>query len=180
MPHASGRVRRQTFKEALAEALQHPSYWLLTAGFFVCGFHVAFIMVHLPAFTVDQGLPSWVGPSALSVVGIANIVGTFIAGQSGRFIEKRRGLSLIYFGRAVLFLGFLFLPITPLTGDRSLRLCSACSGSPPFRLPAASSPPSSAPPGCRCCSASSSCRTRSARSSACGLAGRLLRHDALL
>jgi predicted MFS family arabinose efflux permease len=106
---------RQTFKEALAEALSHPSYWLLTAGFFVCGFHVAFIMVHLPAFTLDQGLPSWVGPFALAVVGIANIVGTFVAGQSDRFIEKHRGLSLIYFGRSVLFLGFLFLPITPLT-----------------------------------------------------------------
>jgi predicted MFS family arabinose efflux permease len=110
-----GRTREQTFKVALAEALRHPSYWLLTAGFFVCGFHVAFIMVHLPAFTVDQGLPTWVGPYALSVVGIANIAGTFIAGQSGRFIEKRRGLSLIYFGRAFLFLGFLYLPITPVT-----------------------------------------------------------------
>jgi predicted MFS family arabinose efflux permease len=110
-----GPVRDQTLMEALREAFQHPSFWLLTAGFFVCGFHVAFIMVHLPAFTVDQGLPSWVGPYALSMVGIANIVGTFIAGQSGRFIEKRRGLSLIYFGRAILFLGFLYLPITPVS-----------------------------------------------------------------
>jgi len=110
-----GPVRDQTLMEALREAFQHPSFWLLTAGFFVCGFHVAFIMVHLPAFTVDQGLPSWVGPYALSVVGIANIVGTFIAGQSGRFIEKRRGLSLIYFGRAILFLGFLYLPVTPVS-----------------------------------------------------------------
>lgn len=112
--HAGG-PRNQTFKEALAKAFSHPSYWLLTAGFFVCGFHVAFIMVHLPAFSVDQGLPAWVGPVALSVVGIANIVGTFIAGQSGRLIEKRQGLSLIYFGLAFLFLGFLFLPITPVT-----------------------------------------------------------------
>ena len=108
-----GPVRDQTSMEALREAFRHPSFWLLTAGFFVCGFHVAFIMVHLPAFAVDQWLPSWVGPTALSVVGIANIIGTFIAGQSGRFIEKRRGLSLIYFGRAVLFLGFLYLPLTP-------------------------------------------------------------------
>jgi predicted MFS family arabinose efflux permease len=113
-PH-EGPIRKQTSREALGEAFRHPSYWLLTSGFFVCGFHVAFIMVHLPAFTIDQGLPSWVGPTALSVVGIANIVGTFIAGQSGRFIEKRRGLSLIYFGRAVLFLGFLYLPMTPVT-----------------------------------------------------------------
>ena len=71
-----GPVRDQKVGEALAEAFRHPSYWLLTAGFFVCGFHVAFIVVHLPAFAVDQGLPSWVGPFALSVVGIANIIGT--------------------------------------------------------------------------------------------------------
>lgn len=113
--HVDGPARDQSVREALAEAFRHPSYWLLTAGFFVCGFHVSFIMVHLPAFTVDQGLPGWVGPVALSVVGIANIVGTFLAGQSGRYIEKRRLLSLIYFARAVLFLGFLFLPMTPVT-----------------------------------------------------------------
>jgi len=111
--HKAGAVRDQTMVEALGEALRHPDYWLLTVGFFVCGFHVAFIMVHLPAFTLDQGLPSWVGPYALSMVGIANIIGTFLAGQSGRFLEKRQGLSLIYLGRAVLFLGFLYLPMTP-------------------------------------------------------------------
>ena len=114
-PAPAGLVRQQTIREALAEASRHSSYWLLTAGFFVCGFHVAFIMVHLPAFALDQGLPGWVAPFALSVVGIANIIGTFIAGQSGRFIEKRRGLSLIYFARAIIFLGFLFLPMTPTT-----------------------------------------------------------------
>ena len=108
-----GPTREQKLGEALAEAFRHPSFWLLTAGFFVCGFHVAFVVVHLPAFAVDQGLPSWVGPFALSVVGIANIIGTYLAGQSGRFIEKRRLLSLIYFARAVIFLGFLFLPLTP-------------------------------------------------------------------
>lgn len=110
-----GPVRNQTLGEALREAFRHPSYWLLTAGFFVCGFHVAFIVVHLPAFAVDQGLPSWVGPFALSVVGIANIIGTFLAGQSGRYIEKRRLLSLIYLARSVIFLGFLYMPLTPVT-----------------------------------------------------------------
>lgn len=109
------QARQQTAGEALREAFAHPSFWYLTGGFFVCGFHVAFIMVHLPAFTRDQGLPAWVGPFALSVVGIANIIGTFIAGQSGRYIEKRRGLSLIYFGRAILFFGFILLPMTPVT-----------------------------------------------------------------
>jgi len=100
----------QTMKEALNEAFGHPSFLLLTAGFFVCGFHVAFITVHLPAYTRDLLLPDWVGPYALMLVGIANIVGTFIAGQSGRWIEKRRGLSLIYFGRSLVFVGFLLVP----------------------------------------------------------------------
>ncbi len=110
---AAGGPRQQTASEALREAFAHPSFWFLTGGFFVCGFHVAFIMVHLPSFAIDKGLPSWVGPLALSVVGIANIIGTFLAGQSGRFIEKRRGLSLIYLGRAIIFCGFLVLPMTP-------------------------------------------------------------------
>jgi predicted MFS family arabinose efflux permease len=108
-------VRKQTMKEALAEAFRHPSFLLLTAGFFVCGFHVAFITVHLPAFAQDQLLPAWVGPYALTLVGIANIIGTYIAGQSGRWVEKRRGLSLIYFGRSLVFVGFLVLPMTEVT-----------------------------------------------------------------
>lgn len=109
----TGPVRDQTVREALAEAFAHPSFWYLTAGFFVCGFHVSFIVVHLPAYVADKGLPLWVGPFALSVVGIANIVGTYIAGQSGQYIEKRRGLSLIYFGRSIVFAGFLLLPPSP-------------------------------------------------------------------
>ena len=109
------QVKPQSWSEALSEAIRHPGFLLLSLGFFVCGFHVAFVMVHLPAFAIDQGLPAWVGPIALSVIGVANIIGTFVAGQSGKFMEKRQGLSFIYFGRAVIFLGFLFLPMTPVT-----------------------------------------------------------------
>jgi predicted MFS family arabinose efflux permease len=105
----------QTLGAASREAFTHPSYLLLTSGFFVCGFHVAFYGVHLPAFVADKGLDAGVGVLALTMVGLANLVGTYIAGQSGRFIEKRRGLSLIYFGRCFVFLGLLYLPITPLT-----------------------------------------------------------------
>jgi MFS family permease len=107
--------KKQTLKEAFAEAFAHPSFWMLTAGFFVCGFHVAFYSVHLPAFVADKGLEPWVGVWALMMVGTANVIGTFIAGQSGKYVEKRRGLSLIYFGRVFVFLGLLFLPITPAT-----------------------------------------------------------------
>lgn len=114
-PAKPGAAKDQTLKEALGEAFRHPSYWWLTAGFFVCGFHVAFITVHLPAFTRDMLLPHWVGPYALMLVGIANIIGTYISGQSGRWLEKRRTLSLIYFMRALVFVGFLMLPMTPVT-----------------------------------------------------------------
>jgi predicted MFS family arabinose efflux permease len=111
----SGLIDTQTLGDAFKEAFTHPSYLLLTTGFFVCGFHVAFYGVHLPGFVADKGLDASVAVIALTVVGLANLVGTYIAGQSGRFIEKRRGLSLIYFGRCFVFLGLLFLPITPAT-----------------------------------------------------------------
>jgi MFS family permease len=111
----AGMVDTQGLGAAFKEALTHPSYLLLVTGFFVCGFHVAFYGVHLPGFVADKGLDPGVAVIALTMVGLANLVGTFIAGQSGRFIEKRRGLSLIYFGRCFIFLGLLFLPITPET-----------------------------------------------------------------
>ncbi len=108
-------VRAQTMTEAFREAFATPSFWLLTFGFFVCGFHVAFYSVHLPAFVQDQGLGAWVGVWSLMAVGIANIIGTWLAGQSGRFFQKRTVLSTIYFARAALFIGLLVLPITPVT-----------------------------------------------------------------
>jgi predicted MFS family arabinose efflux permease len=111
----AGGPPAQTMREALREAFAHPSFWLLTSGFFVCGFHVAFIMVHFPAYTRDIGLPGWVGPFALGLIGLTNLIGTFLAGQSGKFIEKRRGLSLIYFGRALIFVALLVLPPSPVT-----------------------------------------------------------------
>jgi predicted MFS family arabinose efflux permease len=112
---AATAVRQQTLGEAVKEAFALPSFWLLVTGFFVCGFHVAFYAVHLPAFVVDKGLSANVAVTALTAVGIANIVGTYLAGQSGRFVEKRVGLSFIYFMRTFAFLGLLFLPINAAT-----------------------------------------------------------------
>ena len=114
-PTDQSLIDPQSLGGALKEAFTHPSYLLLVTGFFVCGFHVAFYGVHLPAFVADKGLDASVGVAALTTVGLANLIGTYIAGQSGRFIEKRRGLSLIYFGRCFVFLGLLFLPITAAT-----------------------------------------------------------------
>jgi predicted MFS family arabinose efflux permease len=105
----------QSLGAALREASGHRSFWLLNLGFFVCGFHVVFYGVHLPAYVADKGLDPKVAVIALVLVGVGNLVGTYLAGQSGRFMEKRRALSLIYAIRAAIFLCFLFLPITPLT-----------------------------------------------------------------
>jgi MFS family permease len=112
---AAAVVRTQSLTDAFREAFALPSFWLLVTGFFVCGFHVSFYSVHLPAFVQDQGVGVWVGVWALMAVGLANIVGTYIAGQSARFVEKRISLSVIYAARSVLFLGLLFLPVTPFT-----------------------------------------------------------------
>ena len=114
-PVDSSLIDQQTLGQAIKEAFTHRSYQLLVIGFFVCGFHVAFYGVHLLAFVADKGLDASVGVAALTMVGLCNLIGTYIAGQSGRFIEKRRGLSLIYFGRCFVFLGLLFLPITATT-----------------------------------------------------------------
>src|SRR6185295_1191614 len=113
--HGAGLIDTQSLGGAVREAMTHPSYLLLVTGFFVCGLHVAFYGVHLPAFVADKGMDASVAVTALTMVGLANLAGTYIAGRSGRFIEKRRGLSLIYFGRCFIFLALLFLEITPTT-----------------------------------------------------------------
>ena len=108
----AGAPKSQTLREAFREAFALPSFWLLVSGFFVCGFHVTFYSAHLPAFVQDRGLGAWVGVWALMAVGITNIVGTWLAGQSSRYFEKRSVLTFIYLARAVLFLAILYMPIT--------------------------------------------------------------------
>jgi predicted MFS family arabinose efflux permease len=114
-PRAISSANPQSLAEALKEAFTHRSFWLLTAGFFVCGFHLAFYGLHLPAYVADLGMPSSVAPMALTLVGISNMIGIWLAGKWGESLPKHYGLSLIYAGRAVVFLGFLYLPMTPVT-----------------------------------------------------------------
>ena len=106
---------RQTIKEALKEAFQSKSFNLLTLGFFVCGFHVTFVAVHLPAFIEDENLPFWVGGWALALIGLFNIVGTLYFGYLGDRLSKKNLLALLYSLRSLLFLVFIFLPKTELT-----------------------------------------------------------------
>jgi MFS family permease len=112
--HAAGTAR-QSPAEALREALGNRSFLLLTTGFFVCGFQVVFIGVHLPAFLMDRGLPAEVGMMALALIGFFNIVGTYVAGLLGSRLPKKHLLSALYLGRSAVIVVFLVLPITPLS-----------------------------------------------------------------
>ena len=106
---------RQSLKEALSEAAGHRSYWLLTAGFFVCGFHIAFIAVHFPAYLDDMGLGLGIGATALALVGLFNIFGSYLFGLSGDYWRKNYVLSALYAARGVVIVVFLVLPLTSFT-----------------------------------------------------------------
>lgn len=105
-------VRPQKFRIAMAEAARHRGYLLLNAGFFVCGFQVVFISTHLPAYVADRGLPPEVGAWTLALVGLVNIVGSFGAGVLGDRFSKKRILTLLYLGRALVITAFVLLPAT--------------------------------------------------------------------
>ena len=103
----------QTLKGAVVEACQHRGYLLLTTGFFVCGFHVAFITVHFPAYVRDLGLDPAIGAYSIALIGLMNILGSFASGLAGQRWSKKFGLSFIYFSRAMVILILLLLPKTP-------------------------------------------------------------------
>ncbi|MCG8358202.1 MAG: MFS transporter [Kiloniellales bacterium] len=105
----------QSIAEALREAAAHKGYVLLTLGFFVCGFHVAFITVHFPAYVKDLGLDPTIGAYAIALIGLFNIIGSFLSGAAGQRWSKKCGLSVIYFARAVCILALLLAPKTELT-----------------------------------------------------------------
>jgi len=101
-----------TIRAALAEAARHRGFWLLSFGFFVCGFQVVFIGIHLPAYLVDGGLTLGVGTTVLALVGLFNIVGTYIAGLLGGRTRKPLLLAGIYFLRGIVIIVFLALPLS--------------------------------------------------------------------
>jgi len=106
-------VANQSLKQALAEAFGTRGFVLLTFGFFVCGFHVAFITVHLPPYIADLGLdPSW-GAVAIALIGLFNVAGSLISGYIGGRYSKPIFLSLIYIGRAIAIFLFIMVPATP-------------------------------------------------------------------
>ncbi|MEI6573206.1 MAG: MFS transporter [Alphaproteobacteria bacterium] len=105
----------QSIKQALREAFQHRSYGLLVLGFFTCGFQLAFITAHMPAYLKDIGMPAWVGGWTLAIIGLANAVGSLSSGWLSGRMPKRYILSIIYFGRSLAVLAFILIPASPLT-----------------------------------------------------------------
>jgi MFS family permease len=112
IPGAVVVTGQQTFKQALAEAFGHRSYVLLVLGFFTCGFQLAFITVHLPAYLVDRGMPVQVGGWVIATIGLFNIVGSISVGWLQSRFPKRYILSVIYFVRAMSIAAFILLPMT--------------------------------------------------------------------
>src|ERR1700722_12595396 len=108
-----GAVAPQSLKQALSEAFGHRSYMLLVLGFFTCGFQLAFITIHMPAYLVDKGLSASVGGWTIAVIGLFNIIGSLTAGWLGNRLPKRYILSVIYLIRALAVLAFISFPVTP-------------------------------------------------------------------
>lgn len=105
--------RDQTIAQALFEAFRYPSFSLLMAGYFVCGFQVVFIGVHMPSYLKDNGLSPQVASYALALIGLFNVFGTYIAGTLGQRLQKRYILAFIYFARAIAIAVFLVVPLSP-------------------------------------------------------------------
>ena len=110
----SAQARRdQTIVQALREAFKYPSFQLLMAGYFVCGFQVVFIGVHMPSYLKDKGLSPQVASYALALIGLFNVFGTYAAGVLGQRMPKKNILSFIYLARAVAISVFLLVPLSP-------------------------------------------------------------------
>jgi MFS family permease len=105
-------VAPQSLFQALSEAFSHRSYVLLVLGFFTCGFQLAFVTVHLPAFLLDRGLSHEIGAWTIGVIGLFNVIGSLTSGWLMNRMPKRYILSLIYFLRAVSIVAFITLPMS--------------------------------------------------------------------
>ncbi len=113
-PHdATGHT--QSIGHAVREAFAYRSFQLLMAGYFVCGFQVVFIGVHMPSYLKDNGLTPDVATYALALIGLFNVFGTYLAGSLGERLPKRHILSSIYLLRSVAIVAFLLLPLTPIS-----------------------------------------------------------------
>lgn len=111
-PSVNPAVQARPLRAILAEAFTHRGFWLLSLGFFVCGFQVVFIATHIPAFLMDRGLSPLVGTTVLALIGLFNIFGSYLAGLGGGKFRKPMLLTGIYLTRAAVITVFILLPVT--------------------------------------------------------------------
>ena len=119
-PHAAAHgappaASALTLREQLAIASRDKSYWCLHAGFFTCGFHIAFLVTHLPGEVKLCSLPAAVAASSLSIIGLANVAGSLWAGWAGGIYRMKYLLFWNYFSRAAAIAIYLLAPKTPTT-----------------------------------------------------------------
>jgi predicted MFS family arabinose efflux permease len=117
-PHfadGAGHFREQSIMQALREAFAYRSFQLLMAGYFVCGFQVVFIGVHMPSYLRDHGLSAQVASYSLALIGLFNVFGTYTAGVLGQRFQKKNILAFIYLARAVVISVFLLMPLSPIS-----------------------------------------------------------------
>ncbi len=114
-PFAKPTAAQQSIGGAIREAFGYPSFVLLMAGYFVCGFQVVFIGVHMPSYLKDHGLTANVATTALALIGLFNVIGTYAAGSLGQVFPKRSILSAIYLLRSVVIVIFLNVPLSPMS-----------------------------------------------------------------
>jgi MFS family permease len=111
--HVPGDSSAQSIGAAVCEALSHRGFWLLSFGFFACGFQLAFIGVHLPAYLLDKGLSARNASAALALIALANVLGTYLCGYAGDFMRRKYVLSAIYFIRSAAMAAFFLAPLSP-------------------------------------------------------------------
>jgi len=114
-PFAKPTAHDQSIGGAIREAFAYPSFVLLMAGYFVCGFQVVFIGVHMPSYLKDHGLTANVATTALALIGLFNVIGTYAAGSLGQVFPKRYILSTIYLLRSIVIVIFLNVPLSPMS-----------------------------------------------------------------
>ncbi|MGU7780174.1 MFS transporter [Burkholderia sp. PU8-34] len=112
--HAAGaREHEQSIADAVREAFSHRGFWLLNAGFFACGFQLAFIATHLPAYLLDHGLPARHASVALALIALTNVAGTYACGHLGGLLRRKYVLSVLYLVRALAMAAFVAVPLSP-------------------------------------------------------------------
>jgi predicted MFS family arabinose efflux permease len=101
--------------QALQRGFGHGSYLLLISGFFVCGFQIAFMTVHLPPYLMERGISAGLAAWAIGIVGLFNVVGSYLAGVYGGHASRREGLVFIYLARSAIIAAFILFPVTPIS-----------------------------------------------------------------